>query len=121
MLYLIRFCLIAITLVTLSTSALKASVQKEMQQKYKSLVDSKDAFISSGLLMTEAEHESLRHLKIDKFDEYDNFGDSDQLKEQIKDFLHNLGSQDDETTQVIANLITRLNKAVIRASQKEIS
>lgn len=118
-LYLARAFLIGFAFITLSTDLLKASFNEEMQQKYQNFARNTDAFTSFDFPMTKTEKESLRTLKIGKFDEENNFGDLDQLTKQMEIFLNNLGTQENDAAQVVAILITRLTESILQASQKE--
>ncbi|MCE5315905.1 MAG: hypothetical protein LLG04_00900 [Parachlamydia sp.] len=78
-----------------------------------------ESFASVDLRFSQHEMRMIDQLKVETTEQYNRFGNLQQLKDELPQFLRSIGNDDIEVIQVISNLIARISDYTVKASGKE--
>ncbi len=99
---------------SLGTETLPSRIQATLK-----MLSPNSPFVYYDLQLSERERSALKNLKINTTDDYNNYGNLDELESEVRDFLKTLGKGNDTSTQDVSQLITRLVKEVLQGCGQE--
>lgn len=110
--------IILIFLVLITQVGFCSDTSIEMQEKFKTLgPDNSFVFVDLGL--THSELNMLDQIKIETYNVLDRYGNLDLLKEEMPNFLRELGNDDEELIQFVTKLVYETSLNVAKTCQKE--
>lgn len=96
---------------------LEDDVVNEISQQLH-LLEGGKSFSYVDLGLTELESDALNQLNIETTAKFDQFGELEELKDRLTDFLNTIGQNDSEAIETTTDMISNLVQNVITASHK---